>query len=131
MVDKAGAQRWLDKYVGAWETYDPAAIGALFAKDAEYRWHPWDEGDRIASGREAIVTAWLGNKDAPGTYVGDYRPLLVHDNTVVAVGTSRYYADSTRRKLVRAYHNLWIIEFDDEGRCSGFTEWYMKSPKAK
>jgi hypothetical protein len=29
-------QRWLDAYVDAWRTYDPAAIGALFAEDATY-----------------------------------------------------------------------------------------------
>ena len=125
------AQRWLDAYVHAWETYDPAEIGALFTEEAEYRWHPWDEGDRVALGREAIVKIWLDNKDASGTYVGEYRPLLVHDHTVVAVGTSRYYADSTRRKLVRAYHNLWIVELDDSGRCSSFVEWYMKTPKGR
>src|SRR3712207_9125960 len=39
-------QRWLDAYVDAWRTYDPAAIGALFAEDATYAYHPYDEGER-------------------------------------------------------------------------------------
>jgi hypothetical protein len=37
MVDEATAQRWLDAYSRAWETYDPVAIGDLFSDDAEYR----------------------------------------------------------------------------------------------
>ena len=35
-------QRWLDRYVDAWRTYDVAAIGGLFAADASYRYHPYD-----------------------------------------------------------------------------------------
>jgi len=40
-MDEAAFQRWLDRYVGAWKTYDEGAIGALFSEDAEYRYHPW------------------------------------------------------------------------------------------
>ncbi len=35
-MDRADVQRWLDAYVQAWTTYDPADIGALFAEDAVY-----------------------------------------------------------------------------------------------
>jgi ketosteroid isomerase-like protein len=129
MADEVRAQQWLDAYVRAWESYGPDAIGELFTEDAEYRWHPWDAGDAVARGRQAIVAAWLENRDKPGTYTGEYRPLLVHDQTVVAVGISRYYSDSKRRRLVREYHNLWIVELDDAGRCRSFTEWFMHSPK--
>jgi ketosteroid isomerase-like protein len=130
-MDEARAQEWLDGYMRAWETYDPAAIGALFSADAEYRWHPWDEGADIARGRQAIVDAWLMDRDTPGTYTGEYRPLIVHAETVVAVGVSRYYTDATRRTLDREYHNLWIVELDRDGLCRSFTEWYMKSPKRR
>ena len=122
-------QAWLNAYEHAWQTYDPAEVAALFSADAEYRWHPWDEGRAIAHGRQAIVSAWMKDRDTPGTYTGDYRPLLVHDDTVVAAGISRYYTDSKRTTLDREYHNLWIMEFDREGRCRSFTEWFMKSPK--
>ncbi len=131
VVDEARAQDWLDGYSRAWESYDPAAIGDLFSEDAEYRWHPWDEDPDVARGRQAIVEAWLKSRDKPGTYTGEYRPLVVHGDTVVAVGVSRYYTDATRRTLDREYHNLWIVEFDGASRCRSFTEWYMKSPKQR
>ncbi len=131
MTDEALAQRWLDAYSRAWESYDPAAIGDLFTEDAEYRWHPWDEGDDVARGRRAIVDAWLHNRDQPGTYTGEYRALLVSGHSAIAVGVSRYFSDASRRKLVREYHNLWVLEFDDDGRARSFTEWYMKTPKAR
>jgi ketosteroid isomerase-like protein len=131
MTDARRSQRWLNAYSRAWESYDPKAIADLFSEDAEYRWHPWDEGDAIARGRKAIVAAWLKSRDSPGTYTGDYHPLLVHADTLVAVGVSRYYTDASRKKLDREYHNLWIVEFDKAGRCSAFTEWYMKTPKPR
>ncbi|MGH3133154.1 MAG: hypothetical protein ACRDNY_05350, partial [Gaiellaceae bacterium] len=37
--------RWLEDYVGAWKSYDEAAIGALFSEDARYRYHPWEGAD--------------------------------------------------------------------------------------
>ena len=42
-------QRWLDDYVAAWRSYDPEAIGDLFGEDAEYRYHPWDEPEWVAT----------------------------------------------------------------------------------
>jgi ketosteroid isomerase-like protein len=129
MVDSDSVQRWLDHYSHAWETYSLEEIGALFSEDAEYRFHPWDEGDDIARGQDAIVAAWLESRDTPGTYQGVYRPLLVQGDVAIAVGTSSYYTDETHEKLERRYHNLWILRFDADGRCRSFTEWYMKAPE--
>ena len=127
-IDPEMVQRWLDAYNHAWITCDPGEIGALFTDDAEYRWHPWDEGDDVARGRSQIVAAWLENRDAVGTYRGAYSPLLVQDDLAIAVGVSFYYTDDTQGTLDRAYHNLWVLRFTGEGRCRSFTEWYMKAP---
>jgi hypothetical protein len=121
-------QAWLDAYERAWETYDPEQIAALFSEDAEYRWHPADEPEK---GRDTIVEAWLnpgGNasdRDAPGTYLGDYRPFAVDGHRAVAIGTSTYWSDASRSKLERVYYNNWLLEFDDDGRCRSFTEYWM------
>lgn len=129
-VDAEMAQQWLDAYSHAWMTYDPGEIGALFADDAEYRWHPWDEGDDVLRGRDQIVNAWLKDRDTAGTYQGEYRPLVIQDDQVIAVGQSYYYTDATQTTLERAYHNLWVLQFAGDGTCRSFTEWYMKSPEA-
>jgi nuclear transport factor 2 (NTF2) superfamily protein len=107
------AARWLDAYVEAWRSYDPAAIGALFAADAEYRYHPWDEP---LHGREAIVASWTGDQDAPGSWEAEYAPWAVDGNRVVATGTSRYVEPA------RTYHNVFLIEFDANGTAASFTE---------
>jgi hypothetical protein len=113
------AARWLDAYIEAWRTYDPAAIGALFADEAEYRYHPWDEP---LHGRAAIVASWTDDKDAPGSWEAHYAPWAVDGNRVVATGTSRYVEES------RTYHNVFLIEFDHAGTATSFTEVFAQQP---
>ncbi len=131
-MDREQVQRWLDGYSKAWETYDPDSIGALFAPDAEYRYHPSDEPVR---GREEIVRAWLeprGNasdRDEPGTYEGRYRPYAVEGDRAVAVGSSTYWTDASRRNVQTVYDNVYLLEFDPEGRCRSFTEFFVERPK--
>jgi hypothetical protein len=114
-------QAWLDAYVGAWRTYDDAAIAALFTEDATYAYHPWDEGEDLVRGRDAIVANWLDEQDEPGSWEAQYRPLLVAGEQAVAAGTTRY-ADG------RIYWNLWVLGFGADGRCAEFVEWYMVPP---
>jgi hypothetical protein len=98
-------QRWIDAYVDAWRTYDPAAIEALFAEDATYAYHPYDEGEEVVRGREAIVADWLEEQDDPGTWEASYSPLVVEGQRAVAGGTTSY----TNGYF---YWNLWTMRFD-------------------
>jgi hypothetical protein len=58
-------QAWLHTYVGAWRSQHPRAIGALFTEDATYSYHPWDDGDEVVKGPDAIVANWLEERDPP------------------------------------------------------------------
>ncbi len=122
-------QAWLDRYVAAWETYDPVAIGDLFADDAEYRYHPSDEP---VVGRAAIVADWVtpegaaSSRDEPGTYAASYRPYAVEGWRAVAVGWSRYWTDASRTEERQVYDNSFLLEFDEGGRCRSFTEYFIK-----
>ncbi len=118
--------RWLKGYIGAWQSYDAAAIQALFSEHATYRWHPWDHGDAVAHGREQIVVAWLEHKDRPGSYEAEYEPLAIDGHTAIATGQTRYF--DRNKNLKRRFHNMFVLRFDDDGRCAEFTEWYMKAP---
>ena len=129
-LDREAVRRWLDAYVEAWKSYDTTTIADLFTEDAEYRWHPFDSEDEVGRGREQIVAGWLKEdaRDPQGTYDAHYEPVAVDGQVAVAVGTSSYYTDATRRTLDREYHNSFLMEFDGEGRCRKFTEWYMRTP---
>jgi hypothetical protein len=121
-MDEAGFQRWLDDYVEAWTTYDAGAIGALFADDAAYRYHPWDDP---VVGRPAIVESWLSDRDEPGSWTAEYRPWLVAGGDAVALGVSRYLGDDGQT-VEREYHNVFLCRFDEGGRCREFTEIFLK-----
>jgi ketosteroid isomerase-like protein len=122
-LSKETVAAWLDAYVQAWKSYDPEAIGALFAEDATYAYHPWDEP---VHGRGAITASWLEDQDAPGSWAAHYEPLAVDGNVAIATGQSRYFGPDG--SLLREFYNCYVIRFDDDGRCSSFTEWYMEKP---
>lgn len=121
-MDRQAFQGWLDRYVEAWKTYDPQLIGDLFSEDANYRGHPQDKGER---GRDEIVAAWLTDTDAPGTYDAHYEPLAIDGDVHVAEGWSRYFnADGSTRD---EYMNIYVCRFDDDGRCTSFTEYWIQN----
>ena len=131
-MDREAAQDWLDRYVGAWISYDRADISRLFSDNVAYQYHPYDEP---IVGRDAVVAYWLGDleaddaptRDAPGTYEAEYSPIAVDGDTVVATGTSRYLAEPGG-PVVRTYENCFVMRFDGEGRCREFTEYYLRRP---
>ena len=133
-MDRTALQAWLDRYVEAWKTYDPEQIGALFAEGATYRYHPYDPDDEVVRGRDAIVSDWVrpeGNasgRDAPGSYDAHYEPHAIDGDRAVAVGTSTYWSDGSRSKLEQTFDNVFLLRFDDDGRCTEFTEFFMKRP---
>ncbi|MDQ3689763.1 MAG: nuclear transport factor 2 family protein [Chloroflexota bacterium] len=122
-MNQADLQAWLDRYIDAWRANDRASIEALFSEDATYRWRPYGGDDRSATGREAIVEAWLDDVDAPGTWEAGYVPYAVDADRAVATGVSRYFA--TDDEPERIYHNVFLLRFDPDGRCTDFTELYM------
>ena len=127
-MDEATVERWLSRYVEAWRSGDPHGIGDLFSEDAVYRYHPWDEPrPSHERGRDAIVASWIEHRDPPGSWTADYQPWLVGGDRAVATGTTRYLAGDG--SVESEFHNVFFVEFDDEGRCRAFAEVYMKRPE--
>jgi ketosteroid isomerase-like protein len=131
-MDKTDVDRWLGAYVSAWKSYDRDEIAALFSEDVRYRYHPYDEP---IEGRDAVVEAWLGEgdhagastRDEPGTYDASYRAVAVDGDVAVATGSSTY-TDEPGGPVRDVYDNCYVMRFDPEGRCSEFTEWFVKRP---
>ena len=122
-MNRESLQVWLDKYVEAWRTYEPAKIGDLFSEDALYFYSPYDEQNNLR-GREAIVADWLVEPNPPGSWEAHYVPVAVEGNVGVAQGRTRYFnADGA---IEREFDNIFVLHFDDDGRCARFTEWYMQ-----
>ena len=122
-MDRQQFQTWLDGYVEAWKTYDEAKIGALFADDVEYRYHPAD--DEPLKGRAAVVSNWLENRDATGTYDAKYAPVAIDGDAYVANGHSDYF-DGPGGPLRDQYFNVYICRFNNRGECTSFTEYWLQ-----
>jgi carbonic anhydrase len=117
VVTREQVGSWLDAYVAAWRSYDEDEIRALFAPDATYAYHPYDEP---LQGVDAIVADWLREPDEPGSWEASYAPALIAGDRAIATGLTRYPARG------RVFRNLFELEFDAGGRCVRFVEWYME-----
>jgi ketosteroid isomerase-like protein len=115
-VDRSDVEAWVDRYVQAWGSNDPAEIGALFTEDARYytapHRPPWE-------GRRDIVEGWLDRRDESGTWSFRYEVLAVCDD----LGFVRGWTES---RDDHDYSNLWVIRQEEDGRCSEFVEWWME-----
>jgi hypothetical protein len=114
---------WLRRYIDAWRSNDPDRIRPLFSEDAVYRWHPWEGG---AEGVDAIVAAWLEEPDDPAAWEMSCEPLAVNGDLGIGRCRTRYFA--TADEPERIYHNIFLARLAADGRCSDFTEYYMKEP---
>jgi uncharacterized protein (TIGR02246 family) len=117
MTDLAVVSDWLERYVRAWNTNDPADVAGLFTADATYRGAPYESGHR---GVDAIVADWLARADTPGETTFTWRPVAVTDDVADVEGTTTY--------PTQTFRNLWVIRLAADGRCSEFTEWWMEVP---
>ena len=117
-------QRWLDAYVKAWRSNDAETVGALFSADVSYAYQPYEDP---IQGRDAVVADWLREPDEPGTWAAHYEAYAVDGDRAVSVGTSDYLkADGS---LDNRFHNVFLLRFDDDGRCREFVEYWREAPK--
>ena len=114
-MDEGAVRRWVDGYVRAWESNDPADIEALFTEYARYYTAPFREP---WTGRQAIVEGWLDRKDEQGGWEFRFEVMAVAGRLGFVRGWT-VYPDAR-------YSNLWVIDLDDDGRSREFTEWWMK-----
>ena len=114
---------WLERYVAAWKSGERGAIEALFTEDARYRYHSYDEP---LVGRAAIADSWLDDPDEQGSFDASYACFAADGDAAVAIGTSTYFDPDG--EVARVYDNVFVLRFDTAGRCSDFTEWYVKRP---
>jgi uncharacterized protein (TIGR02246 family) len=119
-MEPVAVSAWVDRYVQAWNTNDPAEIGALFTDDAVYYHAPFAAGWH---GRATIVAEWLGRKDEPGDTTFRYEVLAAQDGLGIVRGWTHYHTQPPRE-----FSNLWVIRLGADGRCSEFTEWWMQKP---
>lgn len=119
MTDRETAERtaraWVEGYVRAWTSNDPAEIRALFTDDAEYRTEPWLGPTTTADG---IAAMWQERFDEPGTWEFEWDIAGIDGGRAFVQGVTRYAKGTV-------YSNLWVIDLADDGRARRYTEWWM------
>ncbi|HKG55763.1 MAG TPA: nuclear transport factor 2 family protein [Candidatus Limnocylindrales bacterium] len=117
MIGRHGAEDWVRRYIAAWTSNQPADIDALFTSDAIYRPTPFSDG---WNGRAAIRDEWLARRDEPDTWTFEWE-LIAADGDVGVVQARTMYRDPAHE-----YSNIWVVRFDEDGRCREFTEWWVE-----
>jgi ketosteroid isomerase-like protein len=120
MGDVGAVERWVRGYVQAWSTDDPEDIAALFAEDARYVYHPFEEP---WAPRDRIVDEWIANGDSDTEWRFEYEVLEEKPELGIVKGVTTYVEGDGPDKV---YANLWLIRLDEDGRAVEFAEWWMK-----
>ena len=123
MTDRETVADWVGLYLRAWDRNEPEVLRAMFTRDAEYRYKPYEEPRR---GHEAIIAAWLDGRDEAGDHRFSWEVVAVDEDVAVVHGRTVYSAGAAAG---RTYSNLWVVRFADDGRASEFTEWWMEQPR--
>lgn len=118
MTDEKAVRDWMESYLKAWSSNDPADIAALFTENARYYTAPFREP---WTGPDAIAEGWVDRKDDPGTWDFRWELLALAGDLAFVQGWTIYHPPNALR-----YSNLWVIRLDGQGRCSEFTEWWMQ-----
>jgi ketosteroid isomerase-like protein len=115
-VTRAQITAWLAEYERAWRTAGTAGLGQLFSENATYRLSPYDEP---VEGLDAIAAMWERERTGPEERFTMSSEIVAVDRDTAVVRVEVDYAGPPARE----YRDLWVIEFDDAGRCQAFEEW--------
>lgn len=102
------------------ELHDPADVRALVTPDAAYSCEPYSRPWR---GQDESVRQWLERKDKPGQAPFQLAPARRDPRG------HHHPGETTSPSVGHTYSNLWVIRLDTEGRCTEFTEWWMRHPQ--
>jgi len=121
MIDERTVVSWIEGYERSWRTAGTDHLAHLFTPTAEYRGSPFAEPCR---GVAAIAELWDRERDGPDEdFSFGYEVIAVTDPRAVARVEVQYDPPDGQR-----YLDLWVLEFDDDGRCRSFEEWPFWPP---
>jgi hypothetical protein len=129
-VTREDVERWLAAHDDAWRSAEAVAIADLFADDAVYHLGPWDAPWRGLAGpfrgREAIAAGWIAGGIASERFATESEILAIEGRRAVVRRRITYFkADGS---VESRYDTCWLIDFDVDGRCAEYQEWYVEEP---
>lgn len=116
---------WLAEYERAWRTAGTTGLGQLFSETATYRLSPYEQP---IAGLDAIAAMWERERTGPDEQFTMRSETVAIDGDTAVVRVEVDYAGPPARE----YRDLWVIRFDQTGRCQAFEEWpfWPEQPRA-
>jgi hypothetical protein len=116
MVTRDQVENWISNYERSWRTPGTALLRDLFSDGACYRQAPYD-APRV--GIDEIAAMWEEQRESPDEVFSMSSEILAVEGDTAVVRLRVRYGDP----LTQEYLDLWVIQFDEEGRCVAFEEW--------
>ena len=116
---------WLDGYETAWRTPGTALLADLFTPDAVYLRTPY--ADPVV-GLAGIGRLWERDRQGPDEVFTLTHELVATTGRIGVVRCLVRYGDP----LEPEYTDLWVVDLDEDGRCTRFEEWpfWPQSPRS-
>jgi ketosteroid isomerase-like protein len=118
-MNRSDVERWVESYERVWRTAGTDGLAELFSPDASYLPSPWAAP---VEGLAAIARFWEDEREGPDESFTMAREILAVEGTMAVVRVSVDY-DSDDATPTQRWRDLWVIRFDDDGRCVAFEEW--------
>jgi hypothetical protein len=115
-MERAAVKRWVDEYERAWRTPGTARLTELFAPGATYQVSPWAPP---MAGLPAIRSLWESERDSAHEAFTMASEVVAVDGDTAVVRVAVTYAAAGAHR----WRDLWVLRFDQDGRCASFEEW--------
>jgi ketosteroid isomerase-like protein len=105
---------WVRRYERAWRSPGIDALADLFSDDVVYVPSPWA---RPIHGITSLGRFWEGERESADEAFTMTHDVVAVDGQVAVARIAVDYGGGER------WRDLWVITFDDDGRCRAFEEW--------
>jgi len=115
-MERAQVERWVARYEELWRSAGTDGLAEIFAPDATYLASPWASP---LDGLTAIAELWESGRTGPDESFTMTSEVVAADAGVAVVRVAVDYGEPGHER----WRDLWVIHFDDAGRCVAFEEW--------
>ena len=115
-MDHAAVRAWIDRYEEVWRTAGTAGLSTLFTPDVTYLPSPWATP---VSGGDRLAEFWDDEREGADEVFTMQSEIVAVDGDTAVVRVAVDYDEPASGR----WRDLWVLRFDDDGRCRAFEEW--------
>jgi hypothetical protein len=120
-MDRGQVNEWVVAYERVWRTAGTEALAAIFSPQVGYRQGPYGEP---VVGLLSMARMWEAEREGADEVFGMVNDVVAVEGDTAVVRVEVEYGDP----VTEQYRDLWILSFDDDGRCRWFEEWPFPRP---